>query len=149
MTVRHRTLKGHPLARLLGLGLLVVTAGSGQPAQASLLQPLLLLMRPQLENRLADLCVRLGAGGETRLEQSLRQPCRQLAGPVSTCLIRESEATGRTLGVITEMVGGRFGDDSEVVAKRCAAKLLGLPPESLKDVSLEDLGRRFSSQGSP
>ena len=113
------------------------------------LQPLLLLMRPQLENRLADLCVRLGAGGETRLERSLRQPCRQLAGPVSTCRIRVSEASGRTLGVITEMVGARFGDDSEVVAKRCAAKLLGLPPESLKDVSLEDLGRRFSSQGSP
>jgi hypothetical protein len=45
--------------------------------------------------------------------------------------------------VISELARGRLGDDSEVVVKRCVAKLLGLPADSLKEVSLEDLQRRF------
>lgn len=28
---------------------------------------------------------------------------------------------------MTELLAGRFGDDSEVVVKRCAGRLLGLP----------------------
>jgi hypothetical protein len=46
------------------------------------------------------------------------------------------------------MVGGRFGDDSEVVVKRCLARLLGLPVDSLRDVPLRDLARRFGTLGS-
>jgi hypothetical protein len=45
------------------------------------------------------------------------------------------------------MLSGRFGDDSEVVVKRCLARLLGLPADSLKDVPLRDLTRRFSALG--
>ena len=43
------------------------------------------------------------------------------------------------------MIGGRFGDDSEVVVKRCLARLLGLPVDSLRDVPLRDLTRRFGT----
>ncbi|MFM9087702.1 MAG: hypothetical protein ACKOPT_06130, partial [Cyanobium sp.] len=51
------------------------------------------------------------------------------------------------LGVLTEMLGGRFGDDSEVVVKRCLARLLGLPVDSLREVPLRELTRRFSALG--
>jgi hypothetical protein len=62
-------------------------------------------------------------------------------------LIEETDRTGRGLGVLTEMLNGRFGDDSEVVVKRCLARLLGLPVDSLKDVPLRDLTRRFGTLG--
>ena len=113
------------------------------PAQASLLGPLLQLMRPQLEQRLTRLCLSVAAGGQATLEQSLREPCRQLAAPASQCLIKEAESGGRSFGVITELLAGRFGDDSEVVVKRCAARLLGLPPDTLREVPMRELQQRF------
>jgi hypothetical protein len=60
-------------------------------------------------------------------------------------LIEETDRTGRGLGVLTEMLNGRFGDDSEVVVKRCLARMLGLPVDSLRDVPLRDLTRRFGT----
>jgi len=129
-----------PTAWLLGaLG----TAMLATPAQASLLGPVLQLLRPQLEQRLTRLCLTVTAGGQGALERSLQEPCRQLAGPASRCLIQEAETSGRSFGVITELVAGRFGDDSEVVVKRCAARLLGLPPETLKEVPIRELKQRF------
>lgn len=130
--------------RLLTSGLVL---GLASPASASLLMPVLELMRPRLESRLADLCIQTAAGGSARLSASLEDPCRKLARPTSRCLIEETNRTGRGLGVLTEMLGGRFGDDSEVVVKRCLARLLGLPVDSLKDVPLRDLTRRFSTLG--
>ncbi len=116
------------------------------PAQASLLGPVLRLLQPRLEQRLTELCLSVGADGLAGLERTLQEPCRRLAGPTSACLIAEAENSGRSFGVITELVGGRFGGDSEVVVKRCAARLLGLPADSLRDVSLQDLQRRFRSR---
>ena len=116
-----------------------------RPAAAGLLRPVLMLMRPQLENRLAQVCVETAAGGRSDLERTLQDPCRKLAIPTSRCLIEETDSTGRGLGVLTEMLGGRFGDDSEVVVKRCLARMFGLPPESLREVPLRELGRRFAS----
>jgi hypothetical protein len=118
--------------------------GLASPSSASLLMPVLELMRPRLESRLADVCIQTAAGGSARLGASLEDPCRKLAKPTSRCLIEETNRTGRGLGVLTEMLGGRFGDDSEVVVKRCLARLLGLPVDSLRDVPLRDLTRRFS-----
>jgi hypothetical protein len=120
--------------------------GEPQPASAGLLRPVLMLMRPQLENRLAQVCVEAAAGGRPDLERALQDPCRKLAIPTSRCLIEETDATGRGLGVLTEMLGGRFGDDSEVVVKRCLARMFGLPADSLGDVPLRELGRRFGSR---
>ena len=127
---------------LLTGGMVVALAS---PSSAGLLMPVLELMRPRLESRLADVCIQTTAGGSPRLGASMEDLCRKLAKPTSRCLIEETNRTGRGLGVLTEMLGGRFGDDSEVVVKRCLARLLGLPLDSLRDVPLRDLTRRFSA----
>ncbi|MFM7634530.1 MAG: hypothetical protein ACKO7Z_02885 [Cyanobacteriota bacterium] len=116
------------------------------PAEAGLLTPVLQLMRPQLESRLAQACMEMASGGDRELEQSLRDPCRQLAGPTSRCLIEETDRSGRSLGVLTELIGGRFGDDSEVVVKRCLARMFGLPTTSLDGVPLRQLAQRFAQR---
>ena len=145
MAARQRIL-GVCLTLAWGTGAMVAP----QPAAAGLLRPVLMLMRPQLENRLAQVCVETATGGRPELERALQDPCRKLAIPTSRCLIEETDSTGRGLGVLTEMLGGRFGDDSEVVVKRCLARMFGLPPESLKEVPLRELGRRFASRsGTP
>lgn len=126
------------------MGAVISLGTQAPPAQAGLLRPLLLLMRPQLEQRLSRLCVQAASGGQPSLEESLQKPCQQLAAPASTCLINETDASGRSLGVISELMAGRVGNDSEVVIKRCIARLLNLPAESLRDVPLRDLQRRFT-----
>jgi hypothetical protein len=113
------------------------------PARAGLLRPVLMLMRPQLENRLAKLCIQAAAGGRAELESSLRDPCQKLAVPTSKCLIEETDNSGRGLGVLSEVLAGRFGDDSEDVVKRCLARMFGLPVDSLRSVPLLEIGRRF------
>ena len=117
------------------------------PARAGLLRPVLLLLRPQLENQLTQVCVQTASAGRTDLEKSLQDPCRKLAVPTSKCLIEETDNSGRSLGVLTEMVSGRFGDDSEEVVKRCLARMFGLPTDSLRDMPLRELGKRFGSFG--
>ncbi|MFM7314705.1 MAG: hypothetical protein ACKO0M_16355, partial [Cyanobium sp.] len=81
------------------------------------------------------------------LASRLEDPCRKLAVPTSKCLIEETDSTGRSLGVLRELMRGRFGDDSEVVVKRCLARLFGLPADTLRDVPLQDLVRRFGAIG--
>ncbi|WP_259721934.1 hypothetical protein [Synechococcus sp. CS-1328] len=136
----HRSLLLPLAAALLG-GLSGL--GAAAPAQAGLARPLLMMMKPQLEERLARVCVETASGGQSDLARKLKDPCRQLAGPTSACLIEETDRSGRSLGVVSELVQGRFGDDSEWVVKRCLARLLGLKPESLQDVPLEELAKRF------
>jgi hypothetical protein len=123
---------------------LMLTAAPG--ARAGLLGPLLQLLRPQLESRLSSVCVQWASGGDAALAQRLQPPCRALAGPASRCLIEESERTGRTLAVLRELAGGGFGDDSELVVKRCAGRLLGLPAESFVEVPLRQLAERLRGQ---
>ncbi len=131
--------------------LLLLTAATAilapPPARAGLLRPVLLLLRPQLENQLTRVCVETASGGRADLEKTLLDPCRKLAVPTSKCLIEETDNSGRSLGVLTEMVSGRFGDDSEEVVKRCLARMFGLPTDSLRDVPLRELGKRFGSMG--
>lgn len=122
---------------------------SGTAAQAGLLQPLLQMMRPQLERQLADQCQQLAQqalkGAELNLEpfSSMgKQPCEALAKPVSECLIRETSRSGRELGVISELLSGRIGDDADVVIKRCLASLLGLQVTDLEKVPLSELFQR-------
>ena len=123
---------------------------SGGAVQAGLLQPLLQMMRPKLERELADQCEALAKqalqGAEPDLEpfSSMgKQPCQALAKPVSECLIRETSRSGRELGVISELLSGRIGDDAEVVIKRCLASLLGLQATDLQDVPLSELFQRL------
>lgn len=147
-------LLGLQRCRLLGLqsglvlGLLLIL-GAAPAGQAGLLRPVLNLMRPQLENHLTRICLEAAGGGDAELERTLRDPCRKIAGPTSRCLIEETDASGRGLGVLTEMLGGRFGDDSEVIVKRCLARMFGLPSDSLREVPLRELGRRFAGRLRP
>ena len=123
---------------------------SGGAVQAGLLQPLLQMMRPKLERELSDQCEALAKqalqGAELDLEpfSSMgKQPCQALAKPVSECLIRETSRSGRELGVISELLSGRIGDDADVVIKRCLASLLGLQTTDLQDVPLSELFQRL------
>jgi len=138
-------------ASLTTASLTVAVLASGavlQPpaARAGLLTPLLQLMRPQLEERLARVCVTMASGGDKDLEHSLQDPCRQLAGPASRCLVEETDRSGRSLGVLSDLIGGRFGDDSEMVVKRCMARMFGLPSGVLDGVPLRQLAQRFAER---
>ena len=115
------------------------------PSQAGLLSPVLNLMRPQLEAKLSEACLRWSAMGNSSLTERLTPACQALAAPTSRCLVAETQSSGRSLGVITELMAGRFGDDLEVVVKRCAGRMLGLPPETFGRLPLRDLAERFHS----
>ena len=122
-------------------------------AKAGLLTPLLQLMRPRVEQQLAGECEKLIKRGirsidpsdlplvelVADLDKAVRPPCRELARPASECLIREASRSGRELGIFSELIGGRVGDDTHVVIKRCLASLLGLPVTGLQDLRLDDL----------
>ena len=127
----------------LGAAVLVLAVPA---AQAGLLTPVLQLMRPQLERQLARTCVTMAASDDRELARSLEDPCRQLAGPTSRCLIEETDRSGRSLGVLSELISGRFGDDSEVVVKRCLARMFGLPASALDGVPLRQLAQRFADR---
>ena len=123
---------------------------SGGAVQAGLLQPLLQLMRPRLESQLTDQCQQLAQQALRDAELDFEplssigeQPCQAVAKPVSECLIRETSRSGRELGVISELLSGRIGDDAEVVIKRCLASLLGLQDTDLQDVPLSEVFQRL------
>ena len=85
------------------------------------------------------------ADGDGALATRLEQPCQRIAAPTSRCLIDETDRSGRGLGVLTELLAGRFGDDSAVVVKRCLTRQLGLPEGSLDDLPLRELVGRYSA----
>ena len=130
------------LPALLGAAVLLVAA---PPAQAGLLRPLLDLLQPQLASRLSRACVQQLAVGDGALATRREQPCQRIAAPTSRCLIDETDRSGRGLGVLTELLAGRFGDDSAVVVKRCLTRQLGLPEGSLDDLPLRELVGRYSA----
>ncbi|WP_415409335.1 hypothetical protein ACLM45_11180 [Synechococcus sp. A10-1-5-9] len=126
-------------------------------ARAGLLEPLLQLMRPRVEQQLAGECQRIAKRAIGRIDisslplgelisgidETVLQPCRDLALPASECLIREASRSGRELGIVSELISGRVGDDTQVVVKRCLASLLGLPATGLQDLPLKDLMLRL------
>lgn len=110
----------------------------------SLLLPVLQLMRPQLEQRLKTVCVETGSSGNAALAAKLEAPCAQLARPTSQCLVQETADSGRSLAILGDMIRGDLGTDSEVVVKRCLAKMLGLPADSLQAIPLKELAQGFA-----
>ena len=110
----------------------------------SLLLPVLQLMRPQLEQRLKTVCVETGSSGNAALAAKLEAPCAQLARPTSQCLVQETADSGRSLAILGDMIRGDLGADSEVVVKRCLAKMLGLPADSLQAIPLKELAQGFA-----
>ncbi|MCP9928990.1 hypothetical protein KBY90_13995 [Cyanobium sp. CH-040] len=121
------------------------------PARAGLLRPVLELMRPQLETRISRACVDGLAGDDPQLASQLQRPCRQLAAPASRCLVRETDASGKGLAVLGELMQQELGPEGERIVKRCLAQLVGLPANSLEGVSLPQLVQRFggSRRGRP
>ena len=138
---------------LLVSSLLIEFTAIDQSARAGLLQPLIQLLQPRIERRLISECRQLteqvlndfapDIASSRVLERAVEQPCRTIAGPVSECLIRETSRSGRELGVLTELLEGRVGDDAGVVIERCAASLTGLPRSSLKTIPLQQLLERL------
>ena len=140
-------------AALLLWPLLVEVSSEHQDARAGLFQPLIQLLQPRIERQLVSECRQLaeqaldGVAAEIApkswLNSAVEQPCRTLARPVSECLIRETSRSGRELGVLTELLRGRVGDDASVVIQRCLASLTGLPQSSLDQSPVQELIERF------
>ena len=124
-----------------------------QTAMAGLFQPLIQLLQPRIERQIVSQCRQLaeqaldGVADEIApkswLNSAVEQPCRTLARPVSECLIRETSRSGRELGVLTELLRGKVGDDAAVVIQRCLASLTGLPQSSLKQIPVQELMERL------
>ncbi len=108
-------------------------------AQASVMRPVLELIRPQVEQRITSLCLDRAAAGQAGLRQQLEQPCRQLARTTSRCLVDETEASGKALAVVGELLRQQLGPEGERIAKRCLARLVGLPPNSLEAMPLRQI----------
>jgi hypothetical protein len=58
--------------------------------------------------------------------------------------VEETAASGRSLAVLGEVIRGDFGADSEAVLKRCLARMLGLPADSLRQIPLKELAQGFA-----
>ena len=124
-----------------------------QTAMAGLFQPLIQLLQPRIERQLVSQCRQLAEQAldgvadaiapKSWLNSAVEQPCRTLARPVSECLIRETSRSGRELGVLTELLRGKVGDDAAVVIQRCLASLTGLPQSSLKQIPVQELMERL------
>ena len=140
-------------AALLLWPLLVEVSSEHQDARAGLFQPLIQLLQPRIERQLVSECLQLaeqaldGVAAEIApkswLNNAVEEPCRKLARPVSECLIRETSRSGRELGVLTELLRGRVGDDANVVIQRCLASLTGLPQSRLNQIPVQELIERL------
>ncbi len=140
-------------AALLLWPLLVEVSSEHQDARAGLFQPLIQLLQPRIERQLVSECRQLaeqaldGVATEIApkswLNNAVEQPCRTLARPVSECLIRETSRSGRELGVLTELLRGRVGDDARAVIRRCLASLTDLPQSSLNQIPVQELMERL------
>ena len=138
---------------LLLLPLLLGVSSGHQNAKAGLFQPLIQLLQPRIERQLVSECRQLaeqaldGVAAEIApkswLNSAVEQPCRTLARPVSECLVRETSRSGRELGVLTELLRGRVGDDARMVIKGCLASLTGLPQSSLNQSPFQELMERL------
>lgn len=117
------------------------------PVRAGLMRPVLELMRPQVEQRITGICLDRAATGQTSLRQQLEQPCRQLARTTSRCLVVETDASGKALAVMGELLRQQLGPEGERITKRCLARLVGLPPTSLEAVPLRQLTGAFTGTG--
>ena len=140
-------------AALLLSPLLVGVSSGHENAKAGLFQPLIQLLQPRIERLLVSECRQLAEqtlngvaaeiAPESWLNSAVEQPCRTLARPVSECLIRETSRSGRELGVLTELLRGKVGDDARVVIRRCLTSLTGLPQSSLNQIPVQELIEPF------
>jgi len=131
---------------LLALVLALATLLPQPAARAGLWRPLLDLMRPQLEQRLTAICVEAVADRQPVLASQLEKPCNQLAASASRCLVKETDASGKGLAVLGELLQKELGPEGERIVKRCVARQLGLPATSFDAIPLRQLTQRFSDR---
>ena len=137
---------GPAAGRGLGVGLGMAALLFQPAARAGLWRPLLELMRPQLEQRLTRICVEAVADRQPALASQLERPCRQLADSTSRCLVKETDAGGKGLAVLGELLQKELGPEGERIVKRCVARQLGLPATSFDGIPLRQLTQRFSDR---
>ena len=111
------------------------------------------LLQPGIERQLVSECGQLAAQAldgsaseiapKSWVNSAVEQPYRTLARPVSECLVRETSRSGRELGVLTELLRGRVGDDARALIRRCLASLTGLSQSSLNQSPVQELMERF------
>ncbi|MEY4746456.1 MAG: hypothetical protein RLZZ442_1048, partial [Cyanobacteriota bacterium] len=58
--------------------------------------------------------------------------------------VEETASSGRGLAVLGDLIRGDFGAESEVVLKRCLARMLGLPADTLQQIPLRELAQGFA-----
>ena len=102
------------------------------PARAGLLRPMLDAIKPRIERQLNQECLQLIQREAPSISHLLEPTCRSVAKPAAECLVEETSRSGRELGVITEMLSGRLGDDGETVIRRCLASLIGINSTTLE-----------------
>ncbi len=107
---------------MLGGSLVLIST----PVQAGLLGPVLNAIRPKIEQQLEQECRQLVRQEAASISPLIEPTCRSMAEPASECFVEEASKTGRELGIMTELLSGRLGDDSEVVISRCLQRLIGL-----------------------
>jgi hypothetical protein len=139
-------LRPRPLVGLTPALALALALAAQAPARAGLLRPLLDLMRPQLEQRLTRICVEAVADRQPALADQLERPCQQLAASTSRCLVKETDASGKGLALLGELLQKELGPEGERIVKRCVARQLGLPAGSLEGIPLRQLTQRFSDR---
>ena len=121
---------------------MVLITGAQQAAHAGLLQPLLQLLRPRLEEELTKSCtalIRDASGGLDALSSLAEGPCRSAAKPMSACLIREAGRTGKEWEVIGEVVRGEVGEHSQRIIVGCVSQQIGLPSKRLEGLLPQEL----------
>lgn len=104
-----------------------------------LLLPVVMLLKPQVEAHIKKECINMTGSGNKELQETMERPCSEIAKPIANCLIREAEGSGKLLGVISDIISKNYGSASEHVTKRCIAKTLNMPPDSLSSVPLKRL----------
>jgi hypothetical protein len=111
--------------------------GACPAAQAGLLSPIIGLARPRIETEITKQCLEITAGTSIDLLLVMELPCKALAKPITNCFLVQIEESGKILSIFSELMNSSFGEASELIAKRCAAKLLNLPINTFAQVPLK------------
>ena len=108
-------------------------------AKAGLFAPFLRMMQLRLEQTITMECQRFGRRSDQMIRTLVNSSCASIAKPASKCLIEETSRSGREFEVIRELIGGRLGNNGEVVVKRCISMLLGVPDDILNQLDLKQI----------
>jgi hypothetical protein len=63
-------------------------------------------------------------------------------------LVKETDASGKGLAILGELLQKELGPEGERIVKRCVARQLGLPATSLDAIPLRQLTQRFNEKRS-